>query len=166
MDKNQYIEIINQNRNLIYKICRSFCADEEDRKDLEQEILIKIWNGLERFDGQVKISTWIYRVALNTAISYYRVEKKRRYKISLDTDIFFLSDASDTDAEYRQREESLYRFIEELRELDKALILLYLDDIKQSEISSILGITETNVATKINRIKKQLKEKFEQLKTE
>ena len=164
MNKDKYIEIISQSRNLIYKVCFSFCTHPEDRKDLEQEILVNIWKGLDRFDGQVKISTWIYKIALNTAISYYRKEKKRGIKVSIDTAVISLSDTSIQDAVYRENVEYLYRFIGELKEMDKALILLYLDDIKYAEISRIMGITETNVATKISRIKKQLKEKFEQNK--
>ena len=160
MDKEQYITIINQHRSLIYKVCHSFCPDPDNRKDLEQEILIKIWNGLKKFDGRVKLSTWIYRIALNTAISFYRSDKKQSRRFSAEL-AFCLQDTSDEDMEYRHNVELLYSFIDELKELDKAVILLYLDNIKYAEISSILGITETNVATKINRIKKQLKEKFE-----
>ena len=166
MNKEEYIEVISRHKNLIYKICFSFCSDPDDRKDLEQEILVKIWNGFSRFDGRVNISTWIYRIALNTAISFYRSEKKKGYKVSMDSAIFSLSDSSDMETEHKQNVEQLYCFIEELKEFDKALMLLYLDDIKYSEISKIIGITETNVATKINRIKKQLKEKFERQKKE
>ncbi len=160
LDKEQYIGIIDGHRSLIYKVCRSFCSDPDDRKDLEQEILVKLWNGLKKFDGQSKLSTWIYRIALNTAISFYRSEKKRGRRVPVEA-AFTLSDAADRDMEYRQNVERLYRFIGELKEMDKALILLYLDDIKYAEISTILGITETHVGTKISRIKKQLKDKFE-----
>jgi len=164
LDKEYYIRIIGENRNLIYKVCYSFCTDPEDRKDLEQEILINIWKGVGRFNGQVKISTWIYKIALNTAISYYRKEKKKGIRISIDRTVISLSDTDPPDADYQQAIARLYQFISELQELDKAVILLYLDDIKYSEISSIIGITESNVATKINRIKKKLKDKFEQSK--
>ena len=167
MNREEYIRIIRENRNLIYKVCLSFCADTEDRKDLEQEIVVKIWNGFRRFDGQAKVSTWVYRVALNTAISYYRKEKRRGHKVSVDREILYLQDTSDADLEYRRNVERHYDLIGELKELDKALILLYLEDLKYSEISNIIGITETNVATKINRIKEKLRRKFsEHPKTE
>ncbi len=157
MDKEQYIRIIDENRGLLYKVCVSFCHDPDDRKDLEQEILIKIWNGLKKFDGQAKISTWIYRVALNTAISFYRSEKKRGHKAPVEAalNLHDFPETKNADVEL------LYSFIGELNELDKALMLLYLDDIRYAEIGAILGITPTNVATKIGRIKKQLKEKYD-----
>ena len=113
----------------------------------------------EIYDGRVKISTWIYRVALNTAISFYRRESKVKKKVTtLNDEIIHLPD----NYENSQQENisMLYRFIDEMNELDRALILLYLDDYKYQEIADILGITETNVATKISRIKKKLKEKF------
>jgi RNA polymerase sigma-70 factor (ECF subfamily) len=160
LDKEQYIRIVDDHRKLIYKVCHSFCPDPEERKDLEQEILIKLWNGLKRYDERVKLSTWIYRVALNTAISFYRSEKRRGRRTPVET-AFALTDTDDRGQEYREDVERLYRFIGELNELDKALILLYLDEIKYTEISEILGITPTNAATKVGRIKRQLKEKFE-----
>lgn len=72
MEKEKFIEIITENQNLIYKICNSYCSDKEGRKDLEQEILLQLWKSLKKFDGRVKITTWIYKIALNTAISCYR----------------------------------------------------------------------------------------------
>ena len=161
LNKEEYIQLIGQHRNLIYKVCLSFCRDPEDRKDLEQEILIRIWNGIGKFDGQVKPSTWIYKVALNTAISFYRTERKRGSRTPMQEAVFSLPDASEADAEIRRNVDRLYRFIGELKELDRALILLYLDDLKYSEMANIIGITETNVATKINRIKEKLRKKFE-----
>ncbi len=157
MDKEQFIRIIDRNRSLIYKVCMSFCPDPDARKDLEQEILIRIWKGLDKFDGQAKISTWIYRLALNTAISFYRSEKRHGRKVPVESALS-LHDAPET----RNSDiELLYRFIGELKELDKALMLLYLDDVKYTEIAAIMGTTPTNVATKINRIKKQLKRKYD-----
>ena len=160
MEKEKFISIINDNRNLIFKICYSYCSNPEDRKDLQQEILIQLWNSFSKFDGRVKISTWIYRIALNTAISFYRKDSKHNDKlISIDT-----STISSSYFEYVPESDEnislLYRFIENLNEFDKAIILLYLDDNKYKIIADILGISETNVATKINRIKKNLKEKF------
>ena len=159
MNKEQFISIVRENQNLIYKTCFSYCQNTESRKDLQQEILIQLWKSFEIYDGRVKISTWIYRVALNTAISFYRRESKVKKKVTtLNDEIIHLPD----NYENSQQENisMLYRFIDEMNELDRALILLYLDDYKYQEIADILGITETNVATKISRIKKKLKEKF------
>lgn len=160
MEKEKYIEIVKENRNLIYKVCYAYCKDPENRNDLEQEILIQLWHSLEKFDGRVKISTWIYRIALNTAISFFRRESKiSKNKVPIDKSIISLSN-SENESELNQNIKLLYQFIEKLNELDKALILLYLDDNKYKEMAEILGISETNVATKISRIKKDLKEQF------
>ena len=160
MEKDQFVAIIKENQNLIFKICHSYCADPENRKDLQQEILIQLWKSFAKFDGRVKISTWMYKVALNTAIFYYRNNSKHQHnKVPLDTTIISLTHF-ELEAELDERITLLYTFIGQLNELDKALILLYLDDNKQKDIAEILGLSETNVATKICRIKKKLKEQF------
>jgi len=159
VEKDQFIAVLQEHRNLVFKICRSYCANPENRKDLQQEILIQLWKSFEKFDGRVKISTWIYKVALNTAIFYYRKDSKHsNNKVSLDASIISLSNF-EPDMQDEQIT-MLYQFIERLHSLDKALILLYLDDNKQKDIAEILGLSETNVATKISRIKKNLKEQF------
>lgn len=160
MEKDKFISVIKDNQNLIYKICYSYCSNSENRKDLEQEILLQLWNSFSKFDGRVKLSTWIYRIALNTAISFYRNDSKHSdKKISIDASIISLSDFEYV-PEQDENIAMLYQFIENLNEMDKALILLYLDDNKQKDMAEVLGISETNVATKICRIKKILKEQF------
>ena len=160
MEKDQFISVIKENQNLIYKICYSYCSNAENRKDLQQEILIQLWNSFPKFDGRVKLSTWIYRIALNTAISFYRDDSKHHdRKVSLDDSIISLSNFEHV-PEQDENITLLYQFIENLNEMDKALILLYLDDNKYLDMAEILGISETNVATKICRIKKTLKEQF------
>ena len=160
MEKEKFISVIKDNQNLIYKICYSYCSNAENRKDLQQEILIQLWNSFSKFDGRVKLSTWIYRIALNTAISFYRNDGKHSdKKVSIDASIISLSNFEYV-PEQDENITMLYQFIEKLNEMDKALILLYLDDNKQKDIAEVLGISETNVATKISRIKKFLKEQF------
>ena len=160
MEREQFISVIKANQKLIFKICYSYCAHPENRKDLQQEILLQLWNSYSRFDGRVKISTWIYRIALNTAISFYRKDcKHSNNRESINESIISISDFG-MEAEKDENISLLYQFIEGLNELDKALILLYLDDNKYVDIAEILGISETNVATKISRIKKRLKEQF------
>jgi RNA polymerase sigma-70 factor (ECF subfamily) len=160
LDKEKFINVIRENQKLIYKICRTYCRKEENRKDLEQEILVQLWKSIGKYDGRAKISTWIYRVALNTAISYFRDDMKYNgKKAGFDVSAISLP-VTEYDPESERNIERLYLFINMLDELDKALILLYLDENKYKEIADILGISETNVATKINRIKKVLKEKF------
>lgn len=160
VEKDKFISVIKDNQNLIYKICYSYCSNSENRKDLQQEILMQLWNSFSKFDGRVKISTWIYRIALNTAITFYRNDCKHKdKKVTIDVSIISLS-YFESDSGQDENILMLYHFIERLDEMDKALILLYLDDNKYKEIADILGISETNVATKISRIKKSLKEQF------
>lgn len=160
MERNKFTSVIKDNQNLIFKICYSYCSNPESRRDLQQEILMQLWNSFSKFDGRVKISTWIYRIALNTAISFYRNDCKHNgNKVTIDLSVISLPDFNDG-LELEENIEMLYKFIENLKDLDKALILLYLDDYKHQDIAELLGISETNVATKINRIKKILKEQF------
>jgi len=160
VEKDQFISVIKENQNLIYKICYSYCSDSEDRKDLQQEILIQLWNSFSKFDGRAKLSTWMYRIALNTAITFYRNDSKHRdKKVRIDDSIISFNNFEYV-PEQNENITLLYQFIENLNEMDKALILLYLDDNNYKDMAEILGISETNVATKISRIKKILKEQF------
>lgn len=158
-----FLSVIEAHKALIYKVANSYCKDPEDRKDLVQEIILQLWKSFGRYDEQFKHSTWIYRISLNVAISFYRKENTRK-KLSnpFSESIFRIIDLH----ENKQMEEGalfLQQFIGELKELDKALMLLYLDEKSHREISEIIGITETNVATKIGRIKAVLKQKFSQV---
>jgi RNA polymerase sigma factor (sigma-70 family) len=160
VERDLFISVIKENQRIIYKICWSYCPNPENRKDLQQEILLQLWKSFLIFDGRVKLSTWIYRIALNTAITFYRNDSKHNSKkVAIDSSIISLSNF-----EYVPEQEEnlviLYQFIEKLKEMDKAVILLYLDDNSYKDIAEILGISETNVATKVSRIKKILKEQF------
>ena len=158
MDKQAFIKLIQEHQNLIYKICHSFCTDPEDRKDLEQEILLQLWKSMGRFEGKAKVSTWIYRVALNTATVFRRTHAKHRLqRTRLDAAIISLSVEQ---PEPDERIAYVYQFIHQLSDPNKALMLLYLDGMKYREIGEILGISETNVATKLSRIKQQMKQIF------
>ena len=161
MKQEEFIAIIKDHQKLIYKVCNAY-GNTQNQKDLEQEILIQLWTSLDKYDGRVKMSTWIYKIALNTAISQYRkslVEKKKQSTI--DESLFSFADY---DFEVDQHIKLLYQFIEKLNYLDKAIILLYLDNYKYQEISEIIGISKTNVASKINRIKTKLKKQFQTFK--
>ncbi|MDW3649258.1 MAG: sigma-70 family RNA polymerase sigma factor [Bacteroidia bacterium] len=164
MEKETFIEIIKQHRSLIYKICHSYCSDPTDRKDLEQEIFLQLWKSMGRFDGRVKISTWMYKVALNTAIMFYRNHSRHRVNRSFWDHSLLSIQNEEKDEAYEEQISLLYRFINQLNDNEKALILLYLDGIKQKEIAEILGITETNVSSKISRIKKKLKDRVKLFK--
>jgi RNA polymerase sigma factor (sigma-70 family) len=158
-----FLAIIENYKGLIYKVARSYCADAESRKDLIQEIAYQIWRSLDKYNDRFSQSTWIYRIALNVAISYYRKETRRK-EISNPLTEGILNFADDNHSpENESRIQELYRFIGGLKELDKAVMLLYLDEKTHREISEILGIGISNVATKISRIKLLLKQNLSKL---
>lgn len=158
LTEEQLAVLMDQHKGIIYQIANSYCRNAEDRRDLVQEIVIQIWKSHSRYDERFKLSTWIYRIALNTAISAYRREKKRTEHVSPLEEII-IEPASGTE-QPDPRVATLRCIIDQLDELSRALMILYLDDKSYREISAILGITETNVATKINRLKLRIKEQF------
>ncbi len=162
---DRFVSIIEANKAIIYKVANSYCHNTEDRKDLVQEIIIQLWKSLATYDDQYKYSTWMYRIALNVAISFYRKEVSRK-KISdpLTDSIIRFPDTDDTDNSLPELK-LLRHLISQLPDLDKALMLLYLEEKSHKEIAQIIGISETNVATKINRIKNNFKQKFNTYKT-
>lgn len=162
MDKNRdiFISILDNHKGVIFKIVNSYCKDVTDKQDLIQEIIIQLWISFEKYNNQFKLSTWIYRIALNTSISFYRKNKVRKEKTVISSAILQKTLKADEPFQENPNLLKLQGFIQELRELDKALILLYLDGLSQKEISKIIGIKPTNVGTKIERIKKTLKQKF------
>ena len=161
-----FLNVLQTNKGIIYKVANSYCNNVEDRKDLVQEIIIQLWRSFHKYSDQYKYTTWIYRIALNVAISFYRKEKRRKnVSNNLPGDIInFVETGTSADKEIDIG--FLQQFIAELRELDKALMLLCLDQKSQKDIAGIMGISETNVATKISRIKKILKQKFSNLKAQ
>lgn len=163
--KESFVSIIKDNQRIIYKICYTYCNDSELRKDIEQEILEQLWKSLPRYDGRAKLSTWIYQIALNTAFLFYRNESKHKAnRATVDDSVLTLADNS-KNPEMEEKVAMLHAFIHKLDELDKALMLLYLDKNKYRDIAEILGISETNVATKISRIKDRLRKFFTHTKS-
>jgi len=163
---DSFISVIQSNKGILYKVANSYCQNIEDRKDLVQEIIIQLWKSFDKYDSNFKYSTWMYRIALNVAISFYRKESSRKTISNSLTD----SIIDFTHNEIQDDKESdlglLQQVILELKQLDKAVILLYLEEKSHKEISAIMGITETNVATKIGRIKLLIKQKIKQLKNQ
>jgi RNA polymerase sigma factor (sigma-70 family) len=153
-------QVIQQHRGILFKVANTYCHDVEDRKDLLQEMMIQLWRSFERYNGKAKLSTWMYTIALNVAISFYRKHRVKSQAIFvIDADAHHLPE-TEISADKEQQLGLLEQFISELKELDKALILLYLDEKPQKEIAEIMGISETNVATKIGRIKEKLRQRF------
>ena len=163
MNKDAFLQLIRDNKGILYKISASYCRNISDREDLVQEMIYQLWRSGHRFDDNQKFTTWMYRIALNVAISFYRKATRSGVKIDLGVDLQELEDRSPAGESLDDRIELLQRFISELGELDKALMILYLEEKSYREIADILGITETNVATKLSRIKGRLKQQFLQL---
>ena len=157
---NAFLEVIEAHKGILYKIARLYCREVDDRDDLVQEMIIQLWKSFDRYDPKYKYSTWIYRICLNVAISSYRRESSRKEISQPLTDAIIHFNGMDPVSDREEDIHQLYRFISALRELDKALMLLYLDEKSYKEIAEIMGLTETNVATKLNRIKAQLKQNF------
>jgi RNA polymerase sigma-70 factor (ECF subfamily) len=156
--QERFQTLVEEHKKILYKVCNSYCRDRDARDDLAQEIIIQLWRSFGKFDGRCRFSTWMYRIALNVAISFYRRENTRtRYVISDEEHLLVVIDDTESQPEDIRL---LYQFIEELEPLNKALVLLYLDGNTYQEIASVLGISETNVATKISRLKDKIKQEF------
>ncbi|WP_341225490.1 sigma-70 family RNA polymerase sigma factor [uncultured Arcticibacterium sp.] len=153
--ENAFVETIKENEALIYKVTAVYGNDSEDRKDLYQEIVLQLWKAFEKFKNQSQISTWLYRVALNTAISRLRKTKKEGQMVSFDAGLHVLEDSYDPVLE--QRSKDLYQHISMLNDIEKAVILLFLEDKSHQEIAQITGLTVSNVGTRMGRIKEKLK---------
>jgi len=161
--KGNFLKLIQDNKGIIVRICNSYCAKKNDREDLAQEITIQLWKAGDHYDPNQKFSTWMYRVALNVAISFYRKGKTAITSVSLDEGCYELEDENEPADETAGNINLLQRLINELGELDRALMILFLEEKTYAEIAEILGISETNVATKISRTKKKIKQKFSEL---
>ena len=155
--EKKFLVELEANQNIIHKVCRVYTNNADDHKDLFQEITIQLWKAYERFRGESKFSTWMYRVALNTAISLYRKQKR-----TIKTGDLFDNQKELTYEDYDdtkdQQLKALYQAIHKLNDIEKALVLLYLEDKSYKEISSFLGISEVNARVKMNRTKVKLKE--------
>ena len=159
-NKDEFLCLLQNNKKIIFKICNSYCKNKNDREDLAQEIIYQLWKSGNKFNPEFKFSTWMYRVALNVAISFYHRERKTGQFITLPGSLIDIEDKVDPFNEVEENINRLQRFIHELKELDRALMILYLESKTYYEIAEIIGISQTNVATKINRIKGKMKQYF------
>ncbi|HLZ89568.1 MAG TPA: sigma-70 family RNA polymerase sigma factor [Puia sp.] len=158
MNPADLLRLIQDNKGILYKISSSYCRNAGDREDLMQEMIYQLWRSAPRYDKNQKFSTWMYRIALNVAISFYRKTSRSGVTVELDAEAQFSDESGDE--VLTERIEVLQRFIRNLNELDKALMILYLEERPYREMAEILGVSETNVATKLSRIKGRLKQEF------
>lgn len=142
---------LNSHKGLLFKVVRAFASDQMDRDDLFQEIMIQVWHSIPGFAQKSAVTTWLYRIALNTSIKWVRKEQRHSANEALESAAHLLVE--------QERDEQLIWLYEEIRmldEVDRSLTLLLLDGFTYKEMATMLGITETNVGVKINRIKKLL----------
>ena len=153
---DRFVALMEEHRRILYKVAGMYCRDAEERRDLAQEIIVQLWRSFDRYDDRYRFSTWMYRVAMNVAISFHRSESRRTRDAVPFADAMLEIAAPEPESDDIRQ---LRRFIDELDDLNKALILLYLDGNDHDTIAEILGITRTNVSTKIGRIKQHLRSK-------
>lgn len=161
--EKEFIQLLNEHQRIIHKVCNLYMDAHADREDLFQEITLQAWKAYGGFRGDAKFSTWLYRVALNTAITFFRKEKKKPEIYSTEK----MPDYGhqDTHDPIEEQVKAMYAAIGELSKIDKAIVMLYLEDYNYNDIGDMMGITANNVAVKMNRIKIKLKESTQKYMT-
>ncbi len=154
-DKKAFVAIIKENEGIIYKITRVYTDTGEDQKDLYQDVVYQLWKAFDSFKGHSKISTWIYRITLNTAIAYLNKSKRRVKQVRLNFELLNPIDKKDTLTE--ERLTALYAMIKQLNVIEKGIIVLFLEGKSYQEIATITGFSSSNVGTRLSRIKTKLK---------
>ncbi len=153
--EKQFEELVKQYKRTIYSVCYMFSRDNEEINDLFQEILVRLWLGFDQFENRSSVNTWVYRIALNTAINGDKRAKRRPQTVPLSTDI----DPYDPQDSSLEQVRQLYALINQLDVMDRGLVLLWLEGIGYDEIAAIMGITVANVGIKLHRIKEKLVQK-------
>lgn len=156
MEKENFIQIINNNRGIIRSLCKVYYGRAEDQEDAFQDVVLQLWRSFDSFRGESEISTWIYRVSLNTILNKIRGDKRSVTAGPIDTPHLYISHAKADD-----NVELLSMIIRSLKDIDKAIVVLYLEGYRNKEIAGILKMSQTNVATRLNRVKAELKMKFD-----
>jgi len=156
MTQEEFVRQVQANQGIIQKICGLYGQTQPDREDLFQEIIVQLWKAVPKFQEQSRFSTWLYRVALNTAISDFR--KKRRALPVIQTEVASLEIESELIDDKDERLKTLYAAISRLQEIDKAIVMLYLEDKSYDEMEDIVGISASTLRVRMNRIKEKLRE--------
>ncbi|MCF1192050.1 sigma-70 family RNA polymerase sigma factor [Mangrovimonas sp. AS39] len=154
--EHSFVKLLEENQNIVHKVCRLYTNNQQSHNDLFQEITIQLWKAYPKFRGDSKFSTWMYRVGLNTAITLYRKSKRRVNTQEFDMVQFKIKSEPYDDTEEQQLK-LMYQAVHQLNDIEKALVFLYLEDKDYREISETLGISEVNARVKMNRIKTKLK---------
>ena len=154
--EHKFISEFQENQNIIHKVCRIYTSNQDAHNDLFQEITIQLWKAYPKFRGDSKLSTWMYRIGLNTAITLFR-KSKRSVKTQDFDSVLYRIQSTDYDDTEEEQLKLMYKAIHQLSDIDKALIFLYLEDKNYKEISETIGISEVNARVKMNRIKTRLR---------
>jgi RNA polymerase sigma-70 factor (ECF subfamily) len=156
--QERFLSLLDEHKKILWKVASGYCRNPADRQDLAQEIVVQLWRSFGRYDERRRFSTWMYRIALNVAITFYRGETRRsRRTVPAAESILEIAAEASEPAAADEDLAQLHRAIARLDELDRALVLLYLDGNRYETIAEVLGISETNVGTKIHRIKQRLR---------
>ncbi|KFC39688.1 sigma-70 family RNA polymerase sigma factor [Elizabethkingia anophelis] len=153
--EKDFSKLVKENQGLIIKVARMYTNTPDDQQDLFQEIVLQLWRSYDTFKGNSKISTWMYRVALNTAITLFR---KTTRTVKTDELADFHQQIDDENDDNQQQISLLYKVIKMLGDIDRAIVMMYLDDVPYKDIAENIGITEVNARVKMNRLKKTLKD--------
>jgi RNA polymerase sigma-70 factor (ECF subfamily) len=157
--KKKFLDLINNDQDIIHKICNLYADRAEDQRDLGQEIVYQLWKSYKSFKGQSKFTTWMYKVALNTALLNIRRENLKKQSLTLKEHHAYMPDWAGT-IEKKQDIDKLYACINHLHKFDRAVVLLYLEEFSYLDISEIIGISTKNVSVRLVRIKKKLKDLY------
>ncbi len=151
----EFLAVVNRYQAVVRKVCRIYADTPEERRDLFQETLYQLWRSYPSFRGRSHVATWIYRIALNTAITAVRKKRRMPEHVPLDGDFVRENTPSD-DSHQDSRTDLLYRAVEMLSPVERALVMLYLEDLSYKEMANILGLSESNIGVKLNRIRSKL----------
>ena len=156
--QQRFAALLDEHRKIVFKVANTYASGVDDRADLAQEIAAQLWRAFPKYDAQRSFSTWMYRIALNVGISFLRSHGRHaEHAVALDEALHDRADDTAVDPAAEQQLRQLDGFIEKLAPLDRALLLLYLEDHRQAQIADILGISESNVATKVSRLKQRIR---------
>ncbi len=152
--EKEFLEMVETQKRVIYKVCYIYAKDQNDLNDLFQETVLNLWKAFPRYRGDSKLTTWVYRIAMNTCITFLRRSNTRIQTIPITANVAGLMAEEDGTAGQLQ---DLYKLINQLGKLERALILLWLEERSYQEMADILGISKNNVAVKLNRTKEKLR---------
>lgn len=152
--KDQFLTLIANNQGIIFKVCNMYCNNKEDKEDLFQDIVLQLWRSYSTFKGDSKVSTWMYRIAINNAITRLRKETRREKFTRLDDEAFLIAAVDNMPDENIA---NMYEAIKKLSEVERAITMLYMDDYSYKEMAEILGLSESNVGFKLNKIRIRLR---------